>query len=106
MDLIYWILIGSALGIVFRFFVPYLRKVGEGDLELSFKEIEIKYVIEAIIAFLTTIVATYGVIPLIPWTLHGGLWALIAFFVGIGNMEVVNEIVKVANTVKTIRTSG
>lgn len=103
MDLIYWILIGSALGIVFRFFVPYLRKVGEGDLELSLKTIEINYVIKAIIAFLTTIVATYGVIPLVPFILHGGFWALIAFFVGVGNMEVVNEIIKVAQAVKTIR---
>ena len=94
-----WIMIGALLGVLFRFMVPFLRKMKEDNL--TWRDVDTEYIVEAVLAFFTSYLLIFGMleslaIPAIPWMLF--LAALVA---GVGNMEILNELIKVLTTMKT-----
>ena len=93
-----WIVLGALIGILFRFFVPYLRKIKEG--EITWSDIDKTYVVEAVLTFFTAYLTVFaalsgGILPDVSWALF-----FAAFIAGIGEMEIFNEIIKFIGTVK------
>lgn len=89
-------LLGAFLGILFRFLIPFLRKVKAG--EIAWRDIDQTYVVEAVLAFFTAYLTVFalvegGTLPAFPWALF-----LVAFVAGVGQMEMLNELIKVVAT--------